>query len=298
MKILKEVHRMDEFKQRLIHLHHCRGVGWKTIFQLLQSDNELQSLYHLSANSLAPSLSKTIPKTFFQDLYSHSIPEQIRQYSLNEIHLITYFDDHYPALLRETYQPPWVLYARGNIELLKNPHKLAVVGSRQATQYGKKAIDLLFPKMIEKGILIVSGLATGIDTYAHQSTIKLGGETIAIIAGGLYHIYPSTNKDLALHMMRHQLVLSEYPPHTKPSRWHFPVRNRIISGMSLGTFIIEAKQKSGSLITANFALQEGREVFALPGNIVSPFSEGPNELIQQGAKLVKSPEDIFEELLI
>lgn len=287
---------MEEFKKRLIHLHHCRGVGWRTIFQLLKIDPTLQSLYSYSQPLQIPN--RNIPKTLNEDLHSKLIPELIRQYSYNGIHTITYFDDEYPSLLKQIYQPPWVLYAKGNIELLNQNCKLAVVGSRQATEYGRKAIEYLFPKIIDKGILIISGLAKGIDTYAHQFAIKYGGSTIAVIAGGLFHIYPYANKELGLYMMRNQLVLSEYPPNIRPSRWHFPERNRIISGMCMGTFVIEAKQKSGSLITANYALEEGREVFALPGNILSPNSQGTNELIRQGAKLVNCAEDIFEELLI
>src|SRR5437868_13811338 len=125
---------------------------------------------------------------------------------------------------------------------------------------------------------------------------KFKYSTIAVIAGGLYHIYPKENMNLALEMMKKQLVLSEYPPDTKPERWHFPVRNRIISGLSFGTFIIEANRKSGSLITANYAVNEGRDVFALPGSIFNHFSNGTNELIQQGAKLITKAEDILEEI--
>jgi DNA processing protein len=173
---------------------------------------------------------------------------------------------------------------------------LAVVGSRQATQYGKNAIRFIFPELIQKGVLIVSGLAKGIDTLAHEYAIKNGGKTIAVIAGGLYHIYPKENMSLALEMMKTQLILSEYPPDTKPLKWHFPARNRIISGLAKGTLIIEAKRKSGSLITANYAVNEGREVFSLPGSIFNPCSVGANEIIQQGAKLVTSAEDILVEI--
>jgi DNA processing protein len=149
---------------------------------------------------------------------------------------------------------------------------------------------------VENGVVIVSGLANGIDTLAHEHAMKNGGKTIAVIAGGVYHIYPKENAELAKEMMKSQLVISEYPPDTKPLRWHFPARNRIISGLSNGTFIIEAKRKSGSLITANYAVNEGREVFSLPGSIFNQNSLGTNDLIKQGAKLVMSSEDILEEL--
>lgn len=287
---------MDEFTLRLAHLHHCRGIGWKTIFNILKADPELKNLYHSLLEQSIIKASSTSP-FILSDLQSKFIPTQIKQYSLNGIQMITIFDDDYPALLKETYQPPWILYAKGDVSLLKSSNLLAVVGARQYTEYGENAIHYLFPKLIEKGMIIVSGLAAGIDAIAHQSAINLGGRTIAVIAGGLYHIYPETNKKLAYEIMKNHLIISEFPPDTKPLRWQFPIRNRVISGMSKGALIVQAKSKSGSLITANFAVQEGREVFALPGNIFSAYSMGTNELIQQGAKLVKCPEDILEELL-
>ncbi|MDZ5474354.1 DNA-processing protein DprA [Bacillus sp. 31A1R] len=287
---------MDEFKLKLAHLHHCRGITWKMIYQFLREDPELTNLYTLSSHKYLKYLSPSCLNTFQEDLHSQTIYDEIRQYEINEIHIITLFDEIYPQMLKETYQPPWILYGKGNINLLKVEPKLAVVGSRQATEYGKKSIHFLFPKILKKGVIIVSGLAAGVDALAHETAIKLGGSTIAVIAGGLFHIYPKSNLSLALHMMRHQLVISEFPPNSKPTRWQFPMRNRIISGLSNGTLIIEAKQKSGSLITANYAVHEGREVFALPGSIFNSNSTGTNELIQQGAKLVKSDEDILEEL--
>lgn len=272
---------MDDLRKRLIYLHHLPNMTWKKMNDLLIQDPNLSSI--------------PLEKHFLSHL--PFIDELMKLYKFNHIHVITYFDDDYPQLLKEIYQPPWVLYGKGNIELLKRPKKLAVVGSRKASDYGEKSLKQLIPPLIHEKIVIVSGLATGIDTLAHQLTMENGGDTIAVIAGGLFHIYPVENKPLALKMMEHHLILSEYPPNTRPLRWHFPVRNRIISGLCQGTFIVEAKKKSGSLITANFALQEGREVFALPGNIFSPLSVGTNELIQQGAKAVLSAKDIIEEII-
>jgi DNA processing protein len=265
-------------------------MTWTQIFQILKKDPELKNPHDLYP--LKPF--DTYPSNI--SLQSDFIHEQIRQYETNEISIITIFDKEYPKMLKEIYQPPWVLFAKGDIGLLEKNPKLAVVGSRQATQYGKNSIRLIFPGLINKGIVIVSGLAKGIDALAHEQAIKNGGSTIAVIAGGLYHIYPKENAGLAALMMKNQLVLSEYPPDTRPERWHFPARNRIISGLSHGTFIIEAKRKSGSLITANYAVNEGRDVFSLPGSIFNPYSIGANELIQQGAKLVTSAEDILVEI--
>ncbi|MFO1445894.1 DNA-processing protein DprA [Bacillus sp. Bva_UNVM-123] len=286
---------MDEFTLRLAHLHHCRGISWETIYHILKADPELLNLYKLTHEETLLQAYPTSPFTFY-DLQSEFLPKQIKQYPLNGIQMITLFDERYPSLLKETYQPPWVLYAKGDLSLLNKGLHLAVVGARQYTEYGENAINYLFPKLIENGITIVSGLATGIDAIAHRSAIRFGGKTIAVIAGGLHHIYPEVNKKLAFELMKNHLIISESPPDVKPTRWQFPLRNRVISGISRGTLIIQAKSKSGSLITANYAVQEGREVFALPGSIFSTFSNGTNELIQQGAKLVKCPEDILEEL--
>ncbi|PLR84199.1 DNA-protecting protein DprA [Bacillus canaveralius] len=287
---------MDDFKLKLIHLHHCRGISWTHIYRLLKTDPDLKSIYDLAWHSNkylhlpTPDFNQALT-----DLHSNAILEQIHRYRENNIHAITLFDTEYPLLLKEIYQPPWILYIKGNPALLNAKKLLAVVGSREITEYGRKAIHSLFPPLINKGITIVSGLAKGVDTLAHSAAMKNGGSTIGVIAGGVYHIYPKENQPLALEMMKSQLIVSEHPPNTKPARWHFPHRNRIISGLSHGTLIVEAKRKSGSLITANFAVNEGREVFAVPGSILSPNSAGTNDLIQQGAKLVKTADDILEE---
>jgi DNA processing protein len=291
---------MEEFKRRLIHLLHWPDITWNAVDRLLKKDpklltveNYLPQEYYSSSQSTNHSITQQQQKSLSPEI----LHEQIRQYKTNQIHIITVFDKEYPPMLREIFQPPWALFVKGDLSLLTLEPKLAVVGSRQATQYGKNAIRLMFPGLIERNVLIVSGLAKGIDTLAHECTIQNGGKTIAVIAGGFYHIYPRENMNLAVDMMKNQLIVSEYPPDTRPMRWHFPARNRIISGMSKGTLIIEAKRKSGSLITANYAVNEGREVFSLPGSIFNPFSSGTNDLIQQGAKLVASAEDILEEII-
>jgi DNA processing protein len=291
---------MDAFKEKLISLLHYPNISWNSVFQILKKDPTLQTLNPqlFQQSFLVAPKNTLIPPSYtsINNLQYEIIHEQIRQYETNDIAVISIFDKEYPSALKEIYQPPWALFAKGDLSMLEKKPKLAVVGSRQATQYGKNAIRLIFPGLIEKGVLIVSGLAKGIDALAHEYAIKNGGNTIAVIAGGLYHIYPKENMDLALALMKTQLVLSEYPPDTKPLKWHFPARNRIISGLSNGTFIIEAKRKSGSLITANYAVNEGRDVFSLPGSIFNPFSMGTNDLIQQGAKLVMKAEDILEEI--
>jgi DNA processing protein len=287
---------MDDFTRKLVFLHHWKGVGWTTIQTILQRDPQLTSLNNFSLSELIQICGKASISPNIQNPSVSTIIPKLNNYQRDDIHVLTIFDDRYPKLLKETYQPPWVLYVKGDLSLIANERKLAVVGSRQATAYGKMAVQTLFPKLIENGFIIVSGLARGIDTISHETAITLGGKTIAVIAGGINHIYPKENIKLATTMMQSQLIISENPPNTLPERWQFPLRNRIISGISLGTLIIEAKRKSGSLITGSIALNEGREVFAVPGNISSPYSIGTNDLIKQGAKLVQTTDDILEEL--
>jgi DNA processing protein len=286
---------MDEFKQRLIHLHHCRGASWNSIFTILKKDPELHELYQNGMETCL--LSEATKNTLKVDLQSREIWNSINEYEKQGIQTITIFESEYPSVLLETYKPPWVLYAKGNPSLLTKERLLAVVGSRKATTFGKKSIELLFPQLIDERIVIVSGLAAGIDTHAHQMAIKLGGDTIGVIAGGFDHLYPKENIPLAQEMMKKHLIISEYPPNTRPQKWHFPMRNRIIAGISKGTLVVEAKKSSGSLITANYAVNEGREVFAVPGHILNSCSVGTNELIKQGAKLVLKSDDILEELI-
>lgn len=204
----------------------------------------------------------------------------------------------YPEQLREIYDAPLKLYVLGNKEIL-NQTGVAIVGSRNATEYGKR-VALQFSKDLSKnGINIISGLALGIDTCAHLGTLHQDciGKTIAVLGSGLDEIYPKQNISLArkiIHMGG--CLISEYPLETKPEKMHFPQRNRIISGLSKGVLVVEASEKSGALITADFALEQGREVFAVPGNISNFTSVGTNNLIKQGAKLVASFEDIVIEI--
>ncbi len=172
---------------------------------------------------------------------------------------------------------------------------VGVVGSRQPTQYSSDVLSKLLPGIIKAGIVTVSGLASGVDCEAHKQTILNGGKTIAVIGTGLGKTYPRANEEIQRYIGEHHLVLSEYPANVGPTKYHFPERNRIIAGLTLGTLVIEAKQHSGSLITANLALQNNREVFAVPGLITSELSTGTNELILAGAKLVRKSEHIIEE---
>lgn len=213
------------------------------------------------------------------------------------IKVITIKDDKFSKQLREIYEPPFLLYYKGNIELL-NQTSLAVVGTRKITAYGQQVVPKIVAPLVAQNITIVSGLALGIDALAHQTCINNNGSTIAVLGSGLDQIYPASNRYLAEKIINTGLIISEYPPGTPPLKHHFPYRNRIISGLCLGTIVIEGNEDSGSLITAKYALDQNREIFAVPGNILAQYSTGTNKLIKMGAKLITSTEDIFEELNI
>lgn len=284
-------------KDKLILLHHCRSVGWKTIQAIIKNDPQLTSLFTRSYaewKEIVP-LPPNKLQLFLHDLHSIDIIEKIRQYANNQIYCLTIFEEEYPNLLKQIFDPPWVLYIKGKKELLNQPKTLAVVGARKPTTYGLEALKMILPTLIEKNFTIISGVAEGIDAAAHIITLKNAGQTIGVLGGGLLNIYPKSNLQLALTMMKQGLLVSEIPPTRRAEPWMFPMRNRIISGLSQSLFVVEAKERSGTLITAQAAIEQGRDVFALPGNIVSPHSMGTNLLIQDGAKLVISAADIEEE---
>ncbi|MEK4010875.1 DNA-processing protein DprA [Peribacillus sp. FSL M8-0224] len=284
-------------KEKLIHLHHCRGAGWKTIQAIMSKDPSLSSLFTTNYVEWAKML--PIPSNklnlFLKDLHSlHSI-EKLKKYEDSQIHCLTIFDDEYPFLLKQIFDPPWVLYFKGDKKLLTRKNTLGVVGTRKPTSYGLEALKTILLPLVKKKFVIISGMAAGIDAESHKITLREGGDTIGVLGGGLKQIYPKSNFTLAEEIMNKGLLISETPPEVKAEPWMFPLRNRIISGLSQGVFVVEAKERSGSLITAQAALEHGREVFALPGNVTSPESQGTNQLIYDGAKLVFSSRQIEEE---
>ena len=217
------------------------------------------------------------------------------KYRKEGIHFLMYEDALYPKRLKEIYLPPVVLFYKGRLELF-NRLSIGIVGARDHTAYSKEALEYLLPDILERKVSIISGLARGVDGLAHQLTLELKGETIAVIGNGINISYPKENKALYDAIGRKGLILSEYPLDSPALKFHFPYRNRIIAGLSHGLCVIEAKLHSGSLITANVALSENRQVFALPGNITSEYSKGTNELITAGAFPIRNANDILESL--
>lgn len=211
-------------------------------------------------------------------------------------HIITWQDYRYPKILREIYNPPLVLFIKGNIDVLAQP-QIAIVGSRNSSLQGRENAHYLAQELVKENWVITSGLALGIDTHAHQGALEQKGQTIAVMGTGLEHVYPRCNKNLAEDIIDNQgALISECCIYAPPCAKNFPQRNRIISGLSLGVVVVEANLRSGSLITARLAMEQGREVFALPGSIHNPLAKGCHQLIRQGAKLVDSIKDITEEL--
>jgi DNA processing protein len=209
--------------------------------------------------------------------------------------LITRSDERYPPRLGEIYDPPIVLFARGRVEILAEP-MIGVVGTRRPTTYGTAVTERIAADLARSGLVISSGMARGIDTAAHQGALEAGGGTVAVFGCGVDVVYPAENRKLASQLAEKGLLLSEFPMGSPAYPQNFPVRNRIISGMSLGILVVEGAQYSGSSITARLALDQGREVFAVPGNVTSKVSWGPNLLIKQGAKLVQDYNDVVVEL--
>lgn len=239
-------------------------------------------------------LSQKNAHLFYKDLHDLSLKKQLQQ-DKNTYKIITIIDEVYPDVLKRITDAPLVLYTNGHLSLLQHTPKLSVIGTRKPSSSGWKKTYQIVKPLIDEDWLLVSGMARGIDSYAHMIALNNHGKTIAILGGGFHHIYPKENLKLFHQIGKSGLVLSEYPPHVRPMRYHFPERNRIISGLSSGTLVIEATEKSGTLITVDQALEQGRDVYAVPDSPLVPESRGCLHLIQDGAKLITCSKDILED---
>ncbi len=223
------------------------------------------------------------------------VDEEIKKIEKHNIRIIKYPDKEYPDMLRQIDDSPILLYVKGSFKE-HDRYAIAMVGSRKMSEYGKSIAKKISGELSSFGLTIVSGMASGIDTISHKGALKAGGRSIAVLGCGLDRPYPPENMDLFERLSQSHCVVSEFPIGTPPNKENFPKRNRLISGLSLGVIVVEAAINSGSLITANYALEQGRDVFAVPGSVFSKSSEGSNALIKKGAKLVQKSEDILEEL--
>ena len=274
------------------------GVGRTLFHRLVQGFGSPREVFFTSRSSLLRIQGigdKVVGEIKRFDVDS-AAERELRLADNEGLRILTLESPEYSPLLKSIYDPPPILYIKGKpLNTIALP--LAVVGTRTPSEYGKLVAERLCLKLASAGFSIISGLARGIDTVAHKAALSAGADTIAVFGCGLGHTYPQENINLRKQIVQQGAILSEFPVLMRPDRNNFPARNRILSGLALGTVVVEAAEKSGALITADFALEQGREVFAIPGNITSPKSKGTNNLIKSGAKLVDSPESILEELL-
>ncbi len=272
-------------------------MGIKKYNILIQEFGSVENLFNSSfnqvirLNGVGEILAKNISnKEIKKDLIRH-----IKYMHKNDISIVFIEDENYPRVLREIYNPPLCLYIRGNKNIL-NEISIAIIGCREASEYGKKVAEEFSFNLSKNGINIVSGLARGIDSFAHLGALRAKGKTIAVLGNGLDTIYPKENIKLGEEILNcGGTIISEFPLGIPPQKRNFPARNRIISGISKGVLVVEAKERSGTMITVDYALEQGRDVFAVPGNIDLINSIGTNKIIKEGAKLVTTWEEIVEE---
>ena len=287
----------DKDFSNIIRILSIPGVGPRKTLDLYAHFGSLERIFAAGHNELIQVtgirdiIASAILAPADQDLISgqHSLIEKF------DINLISIWDAGYPELLKQIYDPPIALFCRGNVELL-NTKNIGIVGTRTPTSYGKEVAAEFGLELAKRGFTVTSGAAMGIDSVVHRAVLQGSGKTIAVLGCGVDRVYPAENRPLYAEIIKQGLLVSEFLMGTKPDAPNFPRRNRIISGLSAGTVVVEAAERSGSLITAYFALDQNREVFAVPGSIRNRQSRGTNKLIRQGAKLIESVDDILDEL--
>lgn len=279
-----------------VGLNLVKGIGAVRFQMLLDHFGDARTAWEASPAALGSSgLSKKIVKNMLKVRASvdlHTIEEQLEA---QQITLLTWLDEGYPRRLKDINQPPPVVYVRGEVTP-QDEWAVAVVGTRRITPYGRQVTEEVGAFLARNGVTVVSGLARGIDSTAHKAALNAGGRSIAVLGSGVDRIYPDENRELAEKMIERGALISDYPLGTPPEGTNFPPRNRLISGLCIAVVIVEAGHKSGALITADFAVNQGREVFAVPGNIFAPQSKGTNRLVRDGAHPLLSPEDLLAAL--
>lgn len=277
-------------------LHMIQGLGNIAIKNLIERFGNPLSILEANLRNLmkVEGIREDIARRIANREFLSDPDDHLRKLESLEVRLIPCTDTSYPAVLKEIHHPPALLYAKGR-DIPLNLSFVAVVGSRNATHYGLKAAETIGFGLASRGVGVVSGLARGIDSAAHTGCLRGKGFTVAVLGTGIDCVYPSENAGLFSRIIERGAILTEFPLGTPPEPKHFPIRNRIISGLSRGVVVVEATKKSGSLITASFALEQGRDVFAVPGSIDSFKSTGTHSLIRQGAKLIENADDILEE---
>jgi DNA processing protein len=283
-------------KRYWIGFNLIKGIGAVRMQALIRHFNDLEAAWKAAPIELARvGLGRKLIERILQVRAQVDLEKLWTRIEAQGIHILTWEDEAYPQRLREIEQPPPVLYLRGDY-LPDDLFAVAIVGTRRITAYGRQITEDLAAYLAANRITVVSGLARGVDAVAHQTALKAGGRTIGVLGSGVDRIYPPEHRALAEKMMEQGAILSDYPPGTPPDASNFPPRNRIVSGLSLAVVVIEAGETSGALITAEFAAEQGREVFAVPGSILAPQSKGTNKLIQNGALSLLKVEDLMQAL--
>ena len=286
----------QEAQLHWLALHLVPGLGTGSAVKLIRKLGTPQAVFHSSVPELeSHGLRAAVAQSIVSGVAFEEAAAEADKVRAAGAEIITFHDPRYPETLKEIFDPPLLLYARGRADLLGS-FQIAVVGSRRPSPYGTAVAERLSGELAAAGLVITSGMARGIDTAAHRGALRAGGSTLAVLGCGIDVIYPSENRRLAAEIAEKGLLLSEFPMGATAFPQNFPIRNRIISGLSCGVMIVEAAQYSGSLITARLALDQGREVFAVPGSIASKLSWGTNMLIKQGAALVQEWKDVVEAL--
>jgi len=287
---------LTEF-EALLRLNMTKGIGIRTYKTLLERFGSSEAILDAARAELeaVPGIGPKLANAIVEESKTIDIATEINVAKEKGVQILPYTSEQYPKHLKTIYDPPLVLYVKGNI-LETDVLALAIVGARRCTYYGLSQAERFGRLLAQKGLCIVSGMARGIDAAAHRGAISANGRTIAVLGCGLGVIYPRENVELAEQIVQHGAIVSEFPMNTPPDFRNFPPRNRLISGLSLGVLVVESSLKSGSLITAQWALEQGKEVFAMPGNIDNIYSRGTHKLIKEGAKLVEDITDIIQEL--
>jgi DNA processing protein len=287
---------MDEDTLSCLTLTSVEGLGCRGIHRLTAALGSPRAVVQASPDTLNRlGLSRDVARSLSSKQVRLQAEREFDKCRQRQVAVLTLRDPRYPSLLKEIFDPPIVLFASGDLSCLALP-SISMVGSRKATAYGLNTAEKIACDLAERGLLVTSGLARGVDTASHRGALRGKGQTVAVLGSGLDFIYPRENRVLARQIRANGCILSEFPLASPPLPRNFPMRNRIISGISWATCLVEANQSSGSLITTRLALDQGREVLAVPGNITSKTSCGPNLWIKQGAKLVQDWRDIVEEL--
>jgi len=286
---------VDSSLKAWLSLSLTRGLGGESSRRLLKEFGSPEAVFSASGSALKSIVKANIAAEITAGINEDQLTSTLVWLEDDNNHVVTLADSDYPQSLLNITDPPLLLYIKGRLDLL-NRAALGVVGSRNATPQGINNAEAFAKSLSEAGLCIISGMAHGIDAAAHRGALQGQGSSIAVVGTGLDKVYPAANRDLAHALAAHGALISEFPLCTPPLAANFPRRNRIISGMSVGSLVVEASLQSGSLITARLALEQGRDVFAIPGSIHSPQSKGCHALIKQGAKLVEAAQDILEEL--